>query len=144
MKAFEKSRTLVAAGSVGLARAAFEYTRDYTKERITFGKRVIDHQAIGFRLADMATRIEAARLMVWRAAKTLDAGESAGIESSMAKVFAAETAMFCTWGAVQSLGGWGYSREYPVERWMRDAKLDEIGEGTSEILRLVISRALGR
>jgi acyl-CoA dehydrogenase len=144
MKAFEKSRTLVAAGSVGLARAAFEYTREYTKERTTFGKRIIDHQAIGFRLADMATRIEAARLMVWRAAKTLDAGESASIESSMAKVFAAETAMFCTWGAVQSLGGWGYSREYPVERWMRDAKLDEIGEGTSEILRMVISRSLGR
>ncbi len=144
MKAFEKSRTLVAAGSVGLARAAFEYTLDYTKKRTTFGKRVIDHQVIGFRLADMATRIEASRLMVWRAAKTLDAGEPAAIESSMAKVFAAETAMFCTWGAVQSLGGWGYSREYPVERWMRDAKLDEIGEGTSEILRMVISRSLGR
>ena len=144
MKAFEKSRTLVAAGSVGLARAAFEYTRDYAKQRTTFGKRIIDHQAIGFRLADMAMRIEASRLMVWRAAKTLDAGEPAGIESSMAKVFAAETAMFCAWGAVQSLGGWGYSREYPVERWMRDAKLDEIGEGTSEILRMVISRSLGR
>ena len=144
MKAFEKSRTLIAAGSVGLARAAFEYTRDYAKTRETFGKRLIDHQAIGFRLADMATRIEAARLMVWRAAKTIDAGEPAGIESSMAKITAAETAMFCTWGAVQSLGGWGYSREYPVERWMRDAKLDEIGEGTSEILRLIIARSLGR
>jgi len=144
MKAFEKSRTLVAAGSVGLARAAYEYTRDYTKERTTFGKRVIDHQAIGFRLADMATRIEAARLMVWRAAKTIDAGEPAAVESSMAKVFASETAMFCAWAAVQSLGGWGYSREYPVERWMRDAKLDEIGEGTSEILRLIISRSISR
>lgn len=144
MKAFEKSRTLVAAGSVGLARAAFEYTREYTKTRETFGKRVIDHQAIGFRLADMATRIEAARMMVWRSAKTIDAGLPAAVESSMAKVFASETAMFCAWGAVQSLGGWGYSREYPVERWMRDAKLDEIGEGTSEILRLIIARALGK
>lgn len=144
MKAFEKSRTLVAAGSVGLARAAYEYTLEYTKARETFGKRVIDHQAIGFRLADMATRIEAARMMVWKAAKVIDAGESAAVASSMAKVFASETAMFCAWGAVQSLGGWGYSREYPVERWMRDAKLDEIGEGTSEILRMIISRSIGK
>ncbi|MGW5151968.1 acyl-CoA dehydrogenase family protein [Rhodococcus koreensis] len=144
MSAFEKSRTLVAAGSVGLARAAYEYTRDYAKERTTFGKRIIDHQAIGFRLADMATRIEAARMMVWRAAKTIDAGESGNVESAMAKVFASETAMFCAWSAVQTLGGWGYSREYPAEKWMRDAKLDEIGEGTSEILRLIISRSLAR
>jgi alkylation response protein AidB-like acyl-CoA dehydrogenase len=144
MRAFEHSRTTIAAGSVGLARAAFEYTREYAIERKTFGKRLIDHQAIGFRLADMATRIDAARLLVWRAAKGLDAGHSSAVEPSMAKVFAAETAMFCTWGAVQTLGGWGYSRDYPVERWMRDAKLDEIGEGTSEILRMVIVRALGR
>jgi alkylation response protein AidB-like acyl-CoA dehydrogenase len=144
MNAFEHSRTTIAAGSVGLARAAFEYTREYATERQTFGKRLIDHQAIGFRLADMATRIDAARLLVWRAAKALDAGHASAVEPSMAKVFAAETAMFCTWGAVQTLGGWGYSREYPVEKWMRDAKLEEIEEGTSEILRLVIARALAR
>jgi alkylation response protein AidB-like acyl-CoA dehydrogenase len=144
MRAFEHSRTTIAAGSVGLARAAFEYTRDYARDRSTFGKALIEHQAIGFRLADMATRINAARLLVWRAARALDSGESGSVHASMAKVFAAETAMFCTWGAVQTLGGWGYSREYPVERWMRDAKLDEIGEGTSEIMRLVISRALAR
>ena len=142
MRAFEKSRTNIAAGSIGIARAAFEYTRDYAKTRTTFGKPIIDHQAIGFRLADMLTRIEAARMLVWRAARLLDTRGDAAIESSMAKVFASETAMFCAWGAVQTLGGWGYSREYPVERWMRDAKLDEIGEGTSEILRMVIARGL--
>jgi acyl-CoA dehydrogenase len=144
MRAFEHSRTTIAAGSVGLARAAFDYSREYAKERSTFGKRLIDHQAIGFRLADMAIRIDAARLLVWRAARGLDGGRQSPVEPSMAKVFAAETAMFCTWAAVQTLGGWGYSREYPVERWMRDAKLDEIGEGTSEILRMVIARSLGR
>jgi alkylation response protein AidB-like acyl-CoA dehydrogenase len=144
MNAFEHSRTTLAAGSVGLARAAFEYARDYAIERKTFGERLIDHQAIGFRLADMAMRIDASRLLVWRAARTLDSGRPASVEAGMAKVFAAETAMFTTWGAVQTLGGWGYSREYPVERWMRDAKLDEIGEGTSEILRMIIARALGR
>lgn len=144
MRAFEHSRTTIAAGSVGLARAAFEYAREYAIERTTFGKRIIDHQAIGFRLADMAMRIDASRLLVWRAAKGLDAGRASAVEPSMAKVFAAETAMFCTWGAVQTLGGWGYSRDYPVERWMRDAKLDEIGEGTSEILRMIMARSLGR
>jgi acyl-CoA dehydrogenase len=144
MRAFEHSRTTLAAGSVGLARAAFEYTVEYANERQTFGQPLVRHQAIGFRLADMAMRIDAARMMVWRAALRLDRGESAANEAAMAKVTAAETAMFCTWGAVQTLGGWGYSREYPVERWMRDAKLDEIGEGTSEILRLVISRSLDR
>jgi alkylation response protein AidB-like acyl-CoA dehydrogenase len=144
MRAFEHSRTTIAAGSVGLARAVYEYTLEYAKERTTFGKPLIEHQAIGFRLADMATRIDAARLLVWRAAKSLDAGGAGGVEPAMAKVFAAETAMFCAWAGVQTLGGWGYSREYPVERWMRDAKLDEIGEGTSEILRLVISRAVAR
>jgi len=144
MRAFERSRTLIAAGSVGLARAAYEYTREYALERKTFGKRLVDHQAIGFRLADMAMRIDAARLLVWRAARRLDEGVENATEPAMAKIFAAETAMFCTWGAVQTLGGWGYSREYPVERWMRDAKLDEIGEGTSEILRNLIAREIGR
>lgn len=142
MRAFERSRTAIAAGSLGLARAAYEYTLEYSKTRTTFGKPIVQHQAIGFRLADMAMRIEASRMLVWRAAKLLDERGHASVESSMAKVFASETAMFCTWAAVQTLGGWGYSREYPVERWMRDAKLDEIGEGTSEVLRLVISREL--
>jgi acyl-CoA dehydrogenase len=90
----------------------------------------------------MATRVDAARLLVWRAARKLDAGEQASLEASMAKLFASETAMWCTWAAVQTLGGWGYSREYPVEKWMRDAKLEEIEEGTSDIQRLIISRRL--
>ena len=90
----------------------------------------------------MATRVDASRLLVWRAARKLDAGEPASLEASMAKLFASETAMWCTWAAVQTLGGWGYSREYPVEKWMRDAKLEEIEEGTSDIQRLIISRRL--
>ena len=144
MKAFEKSRACIGAGSVGIARAAYEYTLDYARQRETFGKPIIQHQAIGFRLADMATRIEASRLMIWRAAKLIDCGGDARNISAMAKIFASETAMFCAHGAVQTLGGWGYSREYPVERWMRDAKLDEIGEGTSEILRNSIAKSLAR
>jgi acyl-CoA dehydrogenase len=144
MGIFERSRTMIAAGSTGIARAVFEFTSDYARQRQTFGRPIVEHQAIGFRLADMLTRIEAARLLVWQAARMLDTTGHAAIESAMAKVFASETAMFCAWGGVQTLGGWGYSREYPVERWMRDAKLDEIGEGTSEILRLVISRQLAK
>lgn len=144
MRAFERSRTNIAAGSIGIARAAYEYTREYAKNRQTFGKPIIEHQAIGFRLADMLTRIEASRLLVWQSARLLDTRGHAALESAMAKVSASETAMFCGWAGVQTLGGWGYSREYPVERWMRDAKLDEIGEGTSEILRREIARALER
>ena len=91
---------------------------------------------------DMAVRVDAARLLVRRAARAIDAGRPVAKEAAMAKLFASETAMFCTWAAVQTLGGWGYSREYPVEKWMRDAKLEEIEEGTSEIQRLIISRRL--
>ena len=92
----------------------------------------------------MALRVDASRLLAWRAARMLDRGERATTEAAMAKLHASETAMACTWGAVQTLGGWGYSREYPVEKWMRDAKLEEIEEGTSDIQRLVISRGLLR
>jgi acyl-CoA dehydrogenase len=90
----------------------------------------------------MAVRVDAARLLTWRAARMLDSGQRATSEAAMAKLHASETAMWCTWAAVQTLGGWGYSREYPVEKWMRDAKLEEIEEGTSDIQRLVISRGL--
>jgi len=144
MRAFEVSRTCIAAGSVGIARAAFDYAREYAKGRSTFGQPIIQHQAIGFRLADMNMRIESAKLMVRNAAIMLDTVGTARKESAMAKVMASETAMFCAHGAVQTLGGWGYSREYPVERWMRDAKLDEIGEGTSEILRRELAKDLAR
>jgi acyl-CoA dehydrogenase len=144
MHTFDRSRVTLAASATGLARAALEYAVDYAKEREQFGKPIGRHQAVGFRLADMALRVDASRLLTWRAAQLVDRGERATTEAAMAKLHASETAMWCTWAAVQTLGGWGYSREYPVEKWMRDAKLEEIEEGTSDIQRLVISRALLR
>jgi acyl-CoA dehydrogenase len=142
MRTFDRSRIVLGAAATGLARAALEYATDYAKTRVQFGRPIAEHQAVGFRLADMATRVDAARLLVWRAAKAIDAGQPAAKEAAMAKLYASETAMWCTWAAVQTLGGWGYSREYPVEKWMRDAKLEEIEEGTSDIQRLIISRRL--
>jgi alkylation response protein AidB-like acyl-CoA dehydrogenase len=142
MQTFDRSRITLGAAATGLARAALEYATDYAKTREQFGKPIAQHQAVAFRLADMATKVDAARLLVWRAARRLDAGESVTKEAAMAKLFASETAMWSTWAAVQTLGGWGYSREYPVEKWMRDAKLEEIEEGTSDIQRLIISRQL--
>jgi acyl-CoA dehydrogenase len=144
MATFDRSRVTLAASATGLARAALEYATAYAKERVQFGRPIAEHQAVAFRLADMALRVDASRLLAWRAARLLDAGERATAEAAMAKLHASETAMWCTWAAVQTLGGWGYSREYPVEKWMRDAKLEEIEEGTSDIQRLVISRALLR
>jgi alkylation response protein AidB-like acyl-CoA dehydrogenase len=142
MRTFDISRTVLGAAAVGVARAAYEYARDYARTRVQFGKPIIGHQAVAFRLADMASRIEAARLLVLRTARAIDAGGDATGLAAMTKLTASETAMFCTWAAVQTLGGWGYSREYPVEQWMRDAKLEEIEEGTSDIMRLVIARHL--
>jgi alkylation response protein AidB-like acyl-CoA dehydrogenase len=144
MHTFDRSRVTLAASATGLARAALEYAVDYAKQRIQFGKPIAEHQAVAFRLADMALRVDASRLLTHRAAELLDAGQRATTEAAMAKLHASETAMWCTWAAVQTLGGWGYSREYPVEKWMRDAKLEEIEEGTSDIQRLVISRGLLR
>lgn len=142
MGTFDVSRVVLGAAAVGAARAAYEYALDYARTRLQFGKPIIEHQAVAFRLADMATRIEASRLLVHHAARTLDAGIPAPGLAAMAKLTASETAMFVTHGAVQTLGGWGYSREFPVEQWMRDVKLEEIEEGTSDIMRLVISRNL--
>jgi acyl-CoA dehydrogenase len=144
MQTFDRSRVTLAASATGLARAALEYAVDYAKERVQFGKPIAEHQAVAFRLADMALRVDASRLLTWRAAQMVDRGERASTEAAMAKLHASETAMWCTWAAVQTLGGWGYSREYPVEKWMRDAKLEEIEEGTSDIQRMIISRALTR
>jgi alkylation response protein AidB-like acyl-CoA dehydrogenase len=144
MRTFDRSRITLGAAATGLARAALAYAVEYAKTREQFGKPIGQHQAVAFRLADMATRVDAARLLVWRAARKLDSGEEVSKEAAMAKLFASETAMWCTWAAVQTLGGWGYSREYPVEKWMRDAKLEEIEEGTSDIQRLIISRNLLR
>ncbi|HEX2044125.1 MAG TPA: acyl-CoA dehydrogenase family protein [Gaiellaceae bacterium] len=142
MRTFDRSRITLGAAATGLARAALEYAVEYAKTREQFGKPIAEHQAVAFRLADMAVRVDAARLLVHRAARRLDAGAEVTKEAAMAKLYASETAMWCTWAAVQTLGGWGYSREYPVEKWMRDAKLEEIEEGTSDIQRLVISRRL--
>jgi acyl-CoA dehydrogenase len=144
METFDRSRVTLGASATGLARAALEYATDYARERVQFGKPIAEHQAVSFRLAEMALRVDASRLLVWRAARMLDAGERATKEAAMAKLHASETAMWCTWAALQTLGGWGYSREYPVEKWMRDAKLEEIEEGTSDIQRMVIARGLLR
>lgn len=142
MGTFDISRVVLGAAAVGAARAAYEYALEYARTRRQFGVPIIEHQAVAFRLADMATRIEAARLLVHHAARVIDSGASARGLAAMAKLTASETAMFVTHAAVQTLGGWGYSREYPVEQWMRDVKLEEIEEGTSDIMKLVISRNL--
>jgi alkylation response protein AidB-like acyl-CoA dehydrogenase len=144
METFDRSRVTLAASATGLARAALEYAVGYARERRQFGRPIGDFQAVAFRLADMALRVDASRLLTWRAARLIDAGRPATTEAAMAKLHASETAMWCAWAAVQTLGGWGYSREYPVEKWMRDAKLEEIEEGTSDIQRLIISRGLLR
>lgn len=142
MRTFEHTRPDVAAMAVGVARAAFEYAMDYSQQREQFGKPIARLQAIGFMLADMATEIDAARLLTWRSAWMLDQGLPVNKEASMAKRFAADTAMKVTTDAVQVLGGVGYMRDYPVEKWMRDAKIMQIYEGTSQVQRVVISRML--
>ncbi|WP_304112923.1 acyl-CoA dehydrogenase family protein [Mycolicibacterium bacteremicum] len=142
MGTFDISRVVLGAAAVGAARAAYEYALDYAKTRKQFGVTIIEHQAVAFRLADMATRIESARLLTLHAARVIDSGVPARGIAAMAKLTGSETAMFVTHAAVQTLGGWGYSREFPVEQWMRDVKLEEIEEGTSDIMRLVISRNL--
>jgi acyl-CoA dehydrogenase len=144
MRTFDTSRVVLAAAATGLARAALDYAVAYARDRVQFGKPILEHQAVAFRLADAATRIDASRLLVLRAAQALDTGRPASAAAAMAKLYASETAMWVTWAAIQTLGGWGYSREHLVEKWFRDAKLEEIEEGTSDIQRLVISRHLGK
>jgi alkylation response protein AidB-like acyl-CoA dehydrogenase len=144
MDFFQHSRPQVAATAVGIARAAFEYATDYANERRAFGKPLLAKQGVSFKLADMAMQVEAARLLVWRAAAALDAGEDAGLLGSYAKAFAADVAMAVTTEAVQVLGGAGIMRDHPVEKWMRDAKVLQIVEGTSEIQRHVIVQYLRR
>jgi acyl-CoA dehydrogenase len=142
MQTLDGTRPGTAIGAVGVARAAFEYACEYAKERVTFEQPIAMHQGVNFLIADMATKIEAARLLTWQAAWMLDAGwgRKATLYSSMAKRFAADTAMEVTTDAVQIFGGYGYIKEYPVEKLMRDAKLFQIYEGTSQIQRLVIAR----
>jgi len=140
MKTLESSRPLVASGAVGIARAAYEYALDYSRKRKAFGAPIAKKQGIAFMLADMKTKIDAARLLTWRAAWMLDHGMPMNKEASIAKLFAADIAMEVTTEAVQILGGAGYMKDEPVEKWMRDAKVMQIWEGTSQIQRLVISR----
>jgi acyl-CoA dehydrogenase len=142
MQTLDFTRPGTAIGAVGVAQAAFELARDYAKERVTFDMPIAMHQGVNFMIADMATEIEAARLLTWQAAWLLDQGERATLHSSFAKRFAADTAMKVTTDAVQVFGGYGYMKEYPVEKLMRDAKLFQIYEGTSQIQRLVIAKEI--
>ena len=142
MQTLDRTRPGTAAGAVGVARAAFEHAVEYSKERVQFEQPIAMHQGVNFLVADMAAEIEAARLLVWQAAWLLDQGQRATLQSSYAKRFAADTAMKVTTDAVQIFGGYGYIKEYPVEKLMRDAKLFQIYEGTSQIQRLVIAREI--
>ena len=142
MKTFEATRPAVGAQALGVARGAYEIALDYAKERVAFGKPIIMNQAIAFKLANMATQIDAARLLIWRAAWMGRNGGFKNAEGSMSKYYASETAVRVTEEAIQILGGYGYTREYHVERMHRDAKIHTIFEGTSEIQQLVIARAI--
>jgi len=144
MKVLAGGRIGIAAQALGIASGAYELAVKYSKERKAFGKEIMHHQAIQFKLADMATQIEAARLLIMKAASLKDSGKDYALASSMAKVFASETAMWVTTEAVQVHGGYGYVKEYHVERLMRDAKITQIYEGTSEVNRIVISREILR
>jgi len=143
MQTFEVSRPTVGAQAIGIARAAYEYSLDYAKQREQFGRAIIENQAIAFALADMKLEIDAARLLIWRASWMGRTGQRfENAEGSMSKLKAGEVAVWATERAIQILGGNGYTREYPVERMHRDAKIYTIFEGTSEIQRLVIARAI--
>ena len=142
MDALEVGRVNVAARGVGIAQRALELALRYSQERKTFGKPIAEHQAIQFKLADMATQVEAARLLTLRAARLKDAGERSDLEAGMAKLFASEAGRFCVEESFRIHGGYGYSKEYEIERLYRDAPLLLIGEGTSEIQRMVIGRKL--
>jgi alkylation response protein AidB-like acyl-CoA dehydrogenase len=142
MKILDGGRISIAALSLGIAKGAYEASVKYSKERQQFGQPIANFQAIGFKLADMATRIEAAELLTHQAANLKNKGKSINKESAMAKYYASEVSVFCSNEAVQIFGGYGYTKDFPVEKFYRDCKLCTIGEGTSEIQKLVISRAV--
>ncbi len=142
MRTFDASRILIGAGATGLSRAALDATVRYAEQRVQFGKPIIEHQAVAFRLADMAAKTDVSHLVTMRAALLYDAQEPVTTEAAIAKLTASENATWVTNAALQTHGGWGYSREFLVEKWLRDAKLEEIEEGTSDIQRLIISRSL--
>ena len=142
MQTFEATRPSVAAQAIGIARAAYEYSLQYAVDRVQFGRPIIQNQGIAFMLADMATEIDAARLLTWRAAWLGKQKKFQHAEGSMAKLKAARTAVWVTERAVQILGGAGFVKDHPVERWYRDAKIYDIFEGTEQIQQLVIARAI--
>lgn len=142
MANLDVGRIGIAAQALGIAEAAFEKANQYAKERHQFGKPIVSNQGVAFKLADMATAIEASKLLIYRAASLREQGKACGMEASMAKLFASRTAVEVTTEAIQIFGGYGYTKEYPVERYFRDAKITEIYEGTSEIQKIVISRNL--
>ena len=142
MMTLDRTRPGVSGLAVGIARAAFEFASEYSKERVQFGVPIAMHQAVAFMIADMATKIEAARLLVWQSAVLMDQGQRNTLAASHAKRFAADTAMEVAVDAVQVYGGYGFIKEYPVEKLMRDAKIMQLYEGTSQIQRLVIAREI--
>jgi acyl-CoA dehydrogenase len=140
MKAFDRTRPPVSAAAVGVGRAAMEHSIRYSQERSAFGRPLAEHEAVSFMIADMAKDLEACRLLVWKAAWMADQGRPNTLYASYAKAMAADTCMRVTTDAVQIFGAYGYNTEYPVEKLMRDAKVFQIYEGTSQIQRLIISR----
>ncbi|WP_408896054.1 acyl-CoA dehydrogenase family protein [Nocardioides sp. R1-1] len=142
MRTFDASRILIGAGATGLSRAALDQATQYARERTQFGKPIIEHQAVAFRLADMAAKTDVSHLVTMRAARLFDQGQMTAMESAIAKLTASENTSWVTNAALSIHGGWGYSREFLLEKWVRDAKLEELEEGTSDIQRLIISRAV--
>ncbi|MFI4928283.1 MAG: acyl-CoA dehydrogenase family protein, partial [Burkholderiales bacterium] len=142
LSALEGGRIGIAAQSVGMARSAFDVALQYAKERESFGKPIFEHQAVGFRLADCATQLEAARQLIWHAASLRDAGQPCLKEAAMAKLFASEMAERVCSAAIQTLGGYGYVSDFPVERIWRDVRVCQIYEGTSDVQKILIQRAL--
>jgi acyl-CoA dehydrogenase len=141
---FDVARVQLAASALGVGRAALEHAVAYAREREAFGKPINEFQAVSFRLADAKLKLDQARLLTHHAADLADAGESFSTEAAMAKLAASEASWFSTWAAAQTLGGAGYIRDSPVQKWLRDAKLDEIWDGTSDIMRLIVARSLFR
>ena len=142
MRTLDQTRTPIGALATGIGQAAMDHAADYATKRVTFGKPIAEHQAIQIKLANMAQEIHAARLLTWHAAWTIDRGQRGSLESSIAKCFASDAAMRAADEAIQVFGGYGYMKEYPVEKLLRDAKLTQIYEGSNEIQRLVIAREL--
>jgi len=142
MHVFDVARVQLAASTLGVGRAALEHAVDYDKERQAFGRPIHEFQAVSFRLVDAKLKLDQARLLTHHAAELADAGEPFSTEAAMAKLAASEASWFAAWAAAQTLGGAGYVRDSPVQKWLRDAKLDEIWDGTSDIMRLIVARSL--